>query len=186
MSRVPINQGASSADPPQTAMLTPEQVVEQLRVLRQQIADVSPLTRVERKVASRQASVPNNVVQASINVIGASEVVSHAVGQGADEVRQLVDDTNRWTAVEDELRGMLKGIADANLGRRQRTGIIAAQAYIIGQQLARVSGNAALRPHVQEIKRLRALARRRKPAAQSPQPPQSPAAAEDTSTTPEQ
>jgi hypothetical protein len=181
--RAPHNLGPPSADTPQT--LTPEQVVEQLRVLRNQIADVAPLTAVEREAARLQGRVPNTVVQASINVIGASEGVSHAVGQSADEVRQLVDETNRWTAVEDELRGMLKGISDANLGRRQRAGIIAAQAYLIGQQLARVPGNAVLRPHVQEIKRLRALARGRKPAAQPPQTPQSPAATPDTSATPE-
>jgi hypothetical protein len=166
-------------------MLTPEQVVEQLRVLRQQIADVAPLTKAERDVARHQARVPNSVVQASINVIGASEGVSQAVGQSAGEVRQLVEETNRWTAVEDELRGMLKGITDANLSRRKRTTLLAAKAYLIGQQLARDPGEPSLRPHVQEIKRLRALARGRKPAAQPPQPPQSPAATPDTSATPE-
>ena len=39
----------------------------------------------------------------SISVIGASDGVSQAVGQPADQVRQKVDVSNRWIAVDDEL-----------------------------------------------------------------------------------
>jgi len=39
-------------------------------------------------------------------------------------VRQLFDEANRWTAVEDELRGMLNGVAGANLIRRQRVALV--------------------------------------------------------------
>ena len=100
--------------------------------------------------------------------------VSQAAGQPSDRVYQLCDESNRWTAVEDELRGMLNGVAGANLIRRQRIALITAQAYTIGSQLARDPANAVLVPHVEEIKRLKSFARRKK-AAHAPGTPQSPA-----------
>ncbi len=94
-------------------------------------------------------------------------------------MRQLVEEANRWTAVEDELRAMLKGVAGANLIRRQRVGLLSVQAYVISQQLARDPSNAGLLSHVEEIKRVRGLARRRKkPAPQTPQPLPAPAPTE--------
>jgi hypothetical protein len=53
------------------------------------------------------------------------------------------------------------------------------QAYLISQQLARDPNNAVLLPHVQEIKRIRGLARRKKkPAPQAPLPLPAPAQTE--------
>ena len=69
---------------------------------------------------------------------------------------------------------MLSGVAGANLVRRQRVALIAAQAYGISTQLARDPANAVLVPHVQEIKRLKGFARRKK-AVQAPSSPKSPA-----------
>jgi hypothetical protein len=87
----------------------------------------------------------------------------------------MVEETNRWTAVETELKKLLNGVSDANLIRRQRTGILAAKAYGIATQVAR--DNPDLLTHVKEIKRLRALARRKKTATGAPQTPPSPAPA---------
>src|SRR5207248_10978127 len=134
--------------------LTPEAVVEQLRALRAQIGEVTPLTPEQRKLLqNRGGRTPNPVLQASINVIGALDNVSQAVGQPADDVRQMIDEANRWTAVEDEFRTMLSGIAGANLIRRQRIALIASQAFSIGAQLARDPAHAMLVPHVEEIRR---------------------------------
>jgi hypothetical protein len=166
---------AAAADLPQPApTLAPEAVVEQLRAVRAQIGEVTPLTPGQRKALRNAARTTNPVLQASINVIGALDNVSQAVGQPADDVRQLHDEANRWTAVEDELRTMLNGVAGANLIRRQRVALIAGQAYNIGTQLARDPANAVLVPHVQEVKRLKSFKRRKK-AAQAPGAPQSPA-----------
>ena len=110
----------AAADLPQPApTLAPETVVEQLRVMRGQIGEVSPLTPAQRKTLRNQTRTTNQILQASINVIGALDNIAQAVGQPADNVRQLFDEANRWTAVEDELRGMLNGVAGANLIRRQ-------------------------------------------------------------------
>ena len=163
------------ADLPQPApTLAPEAVVEVLRTTRAQIGEVAPLTAAQRKTLRGRIKTSNPILQASINVIGALDNVAQAVGQPADGVRQLCDEANRWTAVEDELRGMLNGVSGANLIRRQRLALITAQAYTIGTQLARDPANAVLVPHVEEIKRLKSFARRKK-TAQAPSTPQSPA-----------
>ena len=152
--------------------LEPEAVVEQLRAIRAQLGEVTPLTRSERQLLLRQAKTSNPVLQASINMIGAHDQVSLAVAQPADGVRRMYDEANRWTAAEDELRALFEGVAGANLVRRQRIALIAGQAYNIGTQLARDPANAVLRPHVEEIKRLKRSTRRKKTAeaTQSPSP----------------
>src|ERR1700686_5439998 len=166
---------SAAADLPQPApTLAPEAVVEVLRTTRAQIGEVAPLSAEQRKVLRGRIRTSNPILQASINVIGALDNVAQAVGQPADGVRQLYDEANRWTAVEDELRSMLNGVAGANLIRRQRVALITAQAYTIGVQLARDPANAILVPHVEEIQRLKSFARRKK-AAQAPGTPQSPA-----------
>ena len=168
----PRNPNAAADPPLPVPTLEPEAVVEQLRAMRGQIGEVTPLTSAERQLLRRRGKTSNPVLQASINLIGAHDQVSLAVAQPADGVRRMDDEANRWTAVEDELRTMLEGVAGVNLVRRQRVALIAAQAYSIGTQLARDPANAVLRPHVEEIRRLKRVSRRRKSgeAAQSPSP----------------
>jgi hypothetical protein len=166
---------AAAGDPAGTPKLTPDVVVQQLRALQAQIPDIAPLTKEERAIMRRFARTPGVVVDASITVIGASDIVTQAVGQPAEEVRQMAADAVNWTPVENELKAMFRGVSDANLVRRQRVGLAAARAYLIAQQVARDPNNAALRPHVDEVKRLKALARRKKPATQTPQPQPAPA-----------
>jgi hypothetical protein len=171
----------AAADVPQPApLMTPEVVVEQLRAMRGQIGEVTPLTPEQRKQLRNHGRTSNPILQASINVIGALDIVEQAVGQPADNVRQLYDDSNRWTAVEDELRTMLSGIAGANLIRRQRIALVAGRAFNISTQLARDPAHAVLVPHVQEIKRLKSFKRRKK-AAPAPGTPKSPVPVTPTS-----
>ncbi len=176
------NNPAAPAETPQpapTIALTPEAVVEVLRAVRAQISDVTPLTAAQRRALRSRTRTTNPVLQASINAIGALEIVSHAVGQPAREVRQKYDEANRWTAGEDEVRALLSGIIGANLIRRQEVALLAEQAFNISAQLARNPANAILVPHVQEIKRLKSFARRKKPAP-APGTPQSPASGTTT------
>jgi hypothetical protein len=154
-------------------MLAPEQVVEQARAMRTQIPGATPLTAKQKKVLRGQPHPSSEVVQAQINVLGASDGTAQLLGQPSEEVRQLVDESNRWTAAEIELRRTLDGVAGANLVRRQRIALISGQAYSIVSQLARDPAHADLVPHVQEVKRLRSFNRRKK--AQPPTPaPQAP------------
>src|SRR5258706_13004077 len=154
-----------AADTPLPGAATPEQGVEQLRTLLQQIGEEPPLTQKQRNAFRDLIRIVDPSVQTSISVIGASGGVAQAVGQPAEQVRQKVDLSNRWIAVEDELRVMLSSISDANLKRRHETALLSAQAYTIATSLAPNPENGALKPHLKEIKRLRNLGNRKKGAS---------------------
>ncbi|HXH90778.1 MAG TPA: hypothetical protein VNN25_04290, partial [Thermoanaerobaculia bacterium] len=95
-----INPSAA-ADLQQAApTLSPEGVVDQLRATRAQIGEMTPLTVAQRKALHGRIRTSNPILQASINVIGAHDIVAKAIGQPADDMRLLCDETNRWTAVE--------------------------------------------------------------------------------------
>jgi hypothetical protein len=172
------NEGTKN--PVSVAALPPEAVVEQLRATRAQIAEVTPLTGPERQSVRNRTRTPDPVLHASINVIGAVDIVEQAVGLPADEVRQLYDEANRWNAVEGELRAMLNGVSGANLIRRQRLDFLASQAYNIGRRLARDPAYAVLVPHLEEIKRLKSFKRRKKAAPAAPAEQESPATPESS------
>lgn len=168
---------------PTTPKLEPEAVVAQLRAIRDQLPEITPLTPPQRKALRKRAQIPPEILQASISVIGASDDVSSAIKQPAANVQALQDETNRWNAVEDELKALWNGVSGANLNRRQRLALIAAQAYGIGTQLAKDPANVLLVPHVQEVKRLKKAANRKKP---QPTTPQTPAPAPAPTTAPQQ
>ncbi len=188
-----VENNTTGTSPPNPAKLTPEAVIEQIRALRSQIEDVTPLSKAQRnQLRQRTRKQPAPIVDASISVIGSSDTVAQAVGQPLDDVLQIQTDSVLWGHVADELRSFLKGVEGSNLVRRERLAFIAAQAYSFGSQLARNPDNANLVPQVEEIKRLKSFARRKK-ASQAPQPPSptpaapgpaTPAPAHDTSTVP--
>jgi hypothetical protein len=137
----------------------PESVVEQLRALRQQIPSYSQLTTAETQSLRAVAGADPAFVHASINAIGASPGVEAAIGITSDALRLETDEAVRWSAVEDELRAMLKGVIAANLTRRHRIGTFALQAYGISRMLVRRAENADLLPHLAEMKRLNRFGR---------------------------
>jgi hypothetical protein len=178
-----INVPSPAADTPQPATgLAPEAVIEQLRALRAQILEVTPLTPKQRRALRNHATTAEPIVQASITVIGVSENVAHALGSPIDNARAMQVEAIRWKAVEEELRGLLSGIAGANFIRQQKLALLGSQAYSISAQLARTPENLVLVPHVQEIKRLKRLARRKKKPAETPDTPSpAPSAPAETS-----
>ena len=168
----PPQQNAADTPQPPVTNLDPEVVVEQLRAIRSQMAEVKPLTPAQKRVLRDQSRKESDAILAgSINVIGALDNVALAVGQKPEDVRQLQTDWNRWTAVIDELRGLLNGVEGANLVRRQQLALIAQQAFVIGTQLARNPDNSVLVPHIQELKRLKKASSRKKKPAENPQTP---------------
>ena len=170
---------------PDAVSLTADAVIAQLRTMRSQIENVAPLSREQRKLIQHRLRLqPATVVEAAINVIGVLDNVSQAIGQPLDEVRQLQDESLRWNAAADEARAFLRGIEGANLNRRQRLTLIATQAYAIGSQLAKDPAKAVLLPHVEEVKRLKGVSRRRKAAPVPPTPSPAPPPGHGTSTTP--
>jgi hypothetical protein len=173
----------SATETPQPATaITPETVVEQLRAIRSQIGEVTPITTAQRESMRHVAKLSHDIVQSSVNMIDFSTPMQQALGRPTADVRDLQDANARWSAVEDELRSLLEAVSGTNFARRHQLALISAQAYSIGTQLIRDPANAGLLPHVREIKRLRAIAfGRRKstkpdqPAPSSPAPQQPPA-----------
>jgi hypothetical protein len=164
-----------AAETPQPApSLAPKMVIDQVRSLRAQLPAVAALTLKQRRALRTGAVNAEPIVQASLNVIGVSENVSSALGQPIDTVRELQQDAILWKAAEEEVRNLLAGIAGANAIRRQKLAQLGSKAYIIGTQLAREPENEVLVPHVEEIKRMKRLARRKKTAAETPEPSPSP------------
>ena len=170
---------AAATQPP--VKLDPEALVEQIRLLRSQIEEVTPLTPAQRRTLRSQSRYQSDAMLAgSLNVLGALDNVALAIGQQPEELRQLQADWNRWAAVTGELRALLDGVDGANLVRRQRLALVSAQAYSIGRQLARDPANAILVPHIQELKRLKSFSNRKKKAEKSHAPTSS--ASHDTTT----
>src|SRR5256885_5379092 len=123
-------EARSEAEP-----VDPEQAIAQVRALLEQIPDVPSLSERERAFLRKTRTMPDAEVQTSIDLIWASEKVEQTIGVNADEVRQMVNKSNRWMAVETEVKGLLQAIRDANLVRRHSVEVIAMQAYAIALQL---------------------------------------------------
>jgi hypothetical protein len=157
-----------------TTPLAATTVMDQVRSLRAQLPAVTALTTKQRRAVRLGARNSEPIVQASLNVIGVSENVSSALGQPIDTVRELQQDAILWKAAEEEVRNLLAGIAGANAIRRQKLALLGSKAYVIGSQLALEPENEVLVPHVEEIKRMKRLARRKKTAPETPQPSTSP------------
>src|ERR1041384_3463930 len=109
----------NTTNTPQTpnVPVNPEDVVAQLRAIRQSIPEYGQIPTDVKSTLHSAANVSPHFVNASINTIGASPVVQTAVGRSPEELLQESNDVSRWSAVEDELRAMLNGVAAANLTR---------------------------------------------------------------------
>jgi len=166
------NPKTAAADEP--TAITPEALVEHLRTLRLQIPEYRQLARVNARALRRASQVDPVFAHAAVNTIGASSTIEDAVGRTPADLRQDEVEITRWTAVEDELKAMLKGVSAANLVRRHRLGLAALQAYNISQQLVRHPDHADLLPHVEGMKRLNKFGRRRAKAPVEPPPVEPP------------
>jgi hypothetical protein len=163
-----IPNAAADTPQPQTA-LTPDAAIAQIRAMRAQLPEVGTLTVKQRRALRNSSETSEAIVQSSLNVIGVSDVIQSAIGQPLDNVRTLQADAILWKQVEEEARNLVTGLAGANAMRRHTLATIGAQAYAIGSQVARVPENEVLVSHVEEIKRLKKIARRKKSATPAPQ-----------------
>jgi hypothetical protein len=162
------NNSITESNTNSSTVLTPAEVLEQLRTLAASIPEITPLTPKERRQMHKAEKVPVDVLLAQIDIIGVSDRVESAVGSTSDAAQELVADDNRWVTVEGEMQALLNGIRGANLVRRQKIQLLAAQSYGVGVLLARSEEHAELKPHVDRVRRLKRLARGRKSAPQSP------------------
>src|SRR5436305_6450272 len=93
-----LNPAVPAADTPQPeTKLTPEAIVEQIRALRSQVDDVTPLDKAQRQqLKQRMRQQPGPVVAASISVLSSFVTVAQALGQPAEDVLRLQSDVARW------------------------------------------------------------------------------------------
>ena len=142
--------------------VTPAAAIEQIRALRATLPEVATLTPKQRKMLRNSSQTDPLIVQSSLNTIGVSDVVAVGVGQPLENVRVLQQQAILWRAVEEEARNLLAGLAGANALRRDQLALLGIHAYAIASQAARVPENEVLISHVEEIRRLKRIARRKK------------------------
>ncbi|PYQ32083.1 MAG: hypothetical protein DMF56_03020 [Acidobacteria bacterium] len=169
--QTPRNSAAETE--PQPAMLSPDEVVHELRALRARIP-IPESAQVPIALRRRLAHVNADFITASVNAAGVSDTVQSALRRSDEDLRLEIDAAGRWVAAIDEMRALLQSMTTANVVRKQRIGLAALQTYQICQQLARDDANQPrLAVHIAEMKRLNKFGRRRKPATEpvpAPQP----------------
>jgi len=168
-SSVRNNEASAAAAEP---MLTPEEAVAQLRAFRERIPEFVQLanTRETREIR-RRARLNVEFIREAFGAVGASELVQSVIGNSPDELHRAEAEMSRWTAVESELHALLRGVAAANVVRRERLAHAALQAYNVSGQLVKQEEFAFLLPHVERMRRLPKYSRRRPRAAAEPAPP---------------
>jgi hypothetical protein len=169
---VPISPPVSSgtANPP--VLLSPEEIVSELRLLRQQIPDYVQLPLPSAKSLQAVANVHLAFIHAAISAVGASDTMQSVLGRTTADLQQEAELPARLGVVADELRAMLNGVVAGMTVRKHSVALSAIQAYGLGRQLVRQKEHADLLPHVLAMTRLRRLGRR---ATATPQPPTPPA-----------
>ncbi len=151
---------------------TPEEVVQQLRDVRDQILDeVTPMTPGQRRDLRDRTKRTRPTVLAAVSAIGMSEKVATVIGKSPADVNDLIKASDRWSAVEGDLMTLLNGISSANLMRKYQLGLIADQVFAVTKQLIRSPENAHLRTIFDEMKRLRNLERAKKRTRKSEDAP---------------
>jgi hypothetical protein len=146
-------------------MLTPEQVIEQLRTMRQQIPNFVQLPHNRETVAMRRLAraISLEFAHEATNAVGVSSVVEGAVGNTPEGMYHDKDLNGRWAAAENEMRSVLRGLSSTNLVQRQRLCRDALQAYNVSRELVKQPEHAHLLPHVEAMRRLKRPRRRVKP-----------------------
>lgn len=132
--------------------LKPEVMIEQLRAWQQQIPEFAPLPLdADPRVVSRINRLNPDFAQKALDAIDGTPILEQAIGRPAPELRQDLEDANRWTSVETELKTLLAGITAANRARRHRVGFSLLQAYHLSGRLAKQPSHSALAPVVREM-----------------------------------
>jgi hypothetical protein len=157
--------GREALDAAGEDMLDAQEASDELRALRRRIPQVPALSKKERKAIWQRGDVSIPVTQASINIIAANDTIAETLKMPAEDVRSMVLEADFWDGFIVELRGLLEGVSDANLIRRERIAVLTAQAYAIARQLVLDPEHVELREHIDGVRRLKRLGRRRRRSA---------------------
>ena len=142
-----------STIPDPNAPLNPEEAVQVLQAMRTRVPDFALLSVADSQPLTRAATVDIHFVHEAINAIAASPNLRDALGRNAEELRQSLELTDRWSQVVVELDKLRVGVLGAMKVRRHRIGATALQVYQLSRQLARYRENATLLPHIDAMRR---------------------------------
>jgi hypothetical protein len=142
--------------------ITPSELMEILQNLQTRVPGFQSLSNAQVISIRKAAGLNPDWVRRSVSILDNSPGVAAAVDTTHDALVAEIDDMNRWTAVETELKAFLKGVSGANLVRRHRIGLKALQIYGISRQLIRQPGNDNLRTFVESLQEMNKLGKRKK------------------------
>jgi hypothetical protein len=142
--------------------ITAEELVSELRRLRDRIPMYQVLTRHEARAMLRVAHLDPEFVDVGLNSISAHDVAASHVGYSEDELRAMQEEHKHWTAAETELQAMAAGVAGANLKRRHIIGRSVLLVYNLFRMLIRKDGNADLIPWVTRMRETNRFGHKRK------------------------
>jgi hypothetical protein len=156
--------------------IEPEELVEELRRLRERIPNYGQLTIRQAQSMVRVAHLPVQFVQAGLSAAGGYSGTKTLTGWTGDELRQQQEEAARWTAVEDELTVMLQGVGAANLKRRHVIGQAVLQIYTVMRGLVKQKEHSDLIPFVEMMKQTNHIRGKSKKKAAIEEETESPAA----------
>lgn len=161
----------------QPTVLTPAEIVGQLRSLREQMVSQTPKTpRLSRGQRRRLAHLNDEFVLSAVNSAGVSEALQKAIGRNDTDLRGEMAEIALWSAIADELRGILSDVLDGILVRRARLGLATVQIQKISRELVRdPDQHGQLEANIAEMKRLNPFQRKRKAADPATVPAPAPA-----------
>ncbi|HEX3581959.1 MAG TPA: hypothetical protein VH087_09380 [Thermoanaerobaculia bacterium] len=152
---------------------TPEEVVEQLRALRNDLADeIRAMSADQRRDLRNRTKSSPELISASISAIGTSDTIAAAVGRNQQKVQNLMMADIRWALLEQELRGFLNEVSSAGLARRHQLDLIATQTFAVTKQLVRSPENRDLISIFEEMQAIRKHDRRKKRAPKADAEPE--------------
>lgn len=144
-------------------MPTPEEISEQLHQLTALLKDDMEMFGADqRKVLRDAARVPKEIVWLTVHAVGATEIIAQAIGMTGEQLRQLIELSDRWTEAESALRTLLTGVQGARLARRHQIATLVGRVFMIASQLAKDDAYGDLRTYVEEVKRIKSYARRKR------------------------
>lgn len=139
----------------------PEELVAVLREYASRIPHYTHLTNAEVIAMRKASSLDQRWIVGAVNLLGASPTIERALGSSAAELLAEIAATVDWSEGEQAARTLLQGIASANLVRRHAIGLKALQIYGIAQQLIRQPEHQDLRTHVEQLKQMNKVRKRK-------------------------
>ena len=144
-------------------MATPEEISAQLKAITELVkADLEMFDPGTRKVMRDASRVSEEIIQRTVHVVDATDIIAKAIGMSADQLSALIQLSNRWSEAEAELRKLLTGVLGAKLARRHQVAKLVGRIFMIASQLAKDDAYPDCRVYVEEVKRMKSYERRKR------------------------